>query len=82
MTSTELEIFKQAILDEVRVMMQATGQVTQYIGARYVPLIAEPIEWNDKREYEPLTIVTNQGNSYTSRQFVPKGCLLYTSRCV
>lgn len=73
MTSTELEIFKQAILDEARVMMQTTGQVTQYIGARYVPLIAEPIEWSDKREYEPLTIVTNQGSSYTSRQFVPKG---------
>lgn len=73
MNSNELEIFKQSILDEVRVMMQTTGQVTQYIGARYVPLFADPIEWNDQREYEPLTIVTNQGNSYTSRQFVPKG---------
>ena len=76
MTSNELEIFKQSILDEVRVMMQTTGQVTQYIGARYVPLIADPIEWSDQKEYEPLTIVTNQGNSYTSRQFVPKGTLI------
>lgn len=73
MTSNELEIFKQSILDDVRVMMQTTGQVTQYIGARYVPLFAEPLDWNIEREYEPLTIVLNQGNSYTSRQFVPKG---------
>lgn len=73
MTSNELEIFKQSILDEVRVMMQTTGQVTQYIGARYVPLFAEPFNWDINKEYEPLTIVTNQGNSYTSRQFVPKG---------
>lgn len=46
---------------------------TQYIGARYVPLFAEPIEWDKTRQYEPLTIVTNNGNSYTSRQFVPAG---------
>ena len=46
---------------------------TQYIGARYVPLFAEPIEWDKKKQYEPLTIVTNSGNSYTSRQFVPTG---------
>lgn len=46
---------------------------TQYIGARYVPLFAEPIEWDKTKQYEPLTIVTNNGNSYTSRQFVPAG---------
>ena len=46
---------------------------TQYIGARYVPLFAEPIEWDKTKQYEPLTIVTNSGNSYTSRQFVPTG---------
>lgn len=73
MTSNELEIFKQSILDDVRVIMQATGQVTQYIGARYVPLFADPLDWSDTREYEPLTIVLHQGNSYTSRQFVPRG---------
>lgn len=73
MTSTEFQALKQSILDDVRVMMQTTGQVTQYIGARYVPLISDPIEWDVNKEYEPLTIVTNQGNSYTSRQFVPKG---------
>lgn len=73
MTSNELEIFKQSILDDVRVMMQTTGQVTQYIGARYVPLFADPLEWNGQKEYEPLTIVLYQGNSFTSRQFVPRG---------
>ena len=46
---------------------------TQYIGARYVPLFANPIEWDNTREYEPLTIVTNNGSSYTSKQYVPKG---------
>lgn len=46
---------------------------TQYIGARYVPLFADPIEWDKTRQYEPLTIVANNGNSYTSRQFVPAG---------
>ena len=46
---------------------------TQYIGARYVPLFADPAEWNNTRTYEPLTIVMNEGNSYTSKQYVPKG---------
>ena len=45
--------------------------VTQYVGARYVPLFAEPLEWSSEREYEPLTIVLYQGASYTSRQYVP-----------
>ena len=47
--------------------------VTQYIGARYVPLFADPVEWTNTRTYEPLTIVLHEGNSFTSRQFVPKG---------
>lgn len=47
--------------------------VTQYIGARYVPLLADPMEWSNDRAYEPLTIVLHQGNSYTSRQAVPIG---------
>lgn len=44
-----------------------------YTGARYVPLFAEPAEWNSQTTYEPLTIVLHEGNSYTSRQFVPLG---------
>lgn len=46
---------------------------TQYIGARYVPLFAEPLDWNSDSVYEALTIVYYAGNSYTSRQAVPKG---------
>lgn len=46
---------------------------SQYIGARYVPLFADPLDWSSDREYEPLTIVYSNGNSYTSRQYVPKG---------
>lgn len=47
--------------------------VREYVGARYVPLFADPLQWSNTRTYEPLTIVINQGNSYTSRQFVPTG---------
>lgn len=47
--------------------------VTQYIGARYVPLFADPLQWDENTAYEPLTIVYNGGNSYTSRQYVPTG---------
>lgn len=47
--------------------------VREYIGARYVPLFADPIEWDNTKTYEPLTIVYYQGNSYTSRQAVPTG---------
>ena len=47
--------------------------VTQYIGARYVPLFADPAEWSANNQYEPLTIVIYQGASYTSKQAVPTG---------
>ena len=47
--------------------------VTQYIGARYVPVLADPLEWSSANAYEALTIVLYQGNSYTSRQAVPVG---------
>ena len=49
----------------------------QYIGARYVPIFGrkdeESIEWDNSKSYEPLTVVLHEGNSYTSRQFVPVG---------
>lgn len=47
-----------------------------YIGARYVPVYADPVEWSPDREYEHLTIVTHEGNSYTSRCAVPIGITL------
>ena len=52
----------------------------QYLGARYVPIFGRKdestTEWDNSAPYEPLTIVTYQGNSYTSRQEVPAGALL------
>lgn len=45
----------------------------KYVGARYVPLFADPLEWNNQTTYEPLTIVVHEGNSYTSRTHVPTG---------
>lgn len=52
------------------------GGTSMYIGARYVPIFADPVEWDDEREYEPLTIVVHDGNCYTSKCFVPKGAQL------
>ena len=49
----------------------------QYVGARYVPIFGRKdessIEWDNSAPYEPLTIVLYQGNSYTSRTYVPTG---------
>lgn len=53
------------------------GAYNVYTGARYVPLIAG--EWDSTKNYEPLTIVINQGNSYTSAQYVPAGVPLQTN---
>ena len=44
-----------------------------YTGARYVPLFSDPAEWSSANAYEPLTIVIHEGNSYTSKTFVPVG---------
>lgn len=41
----------------------------QYVGARYVPKIMG--EWNKALQYEPLSIVTHLGNSFTSKVPVP-----------
>lgn len=46
----------------------------QYIGARYVPKFYEGssgTDWEQGVSYEPLTIVTYSGNSYTSKKVVP-----------
>lgn len=40
-----------------------------YVGARYVPVFYGA--WLQSVSYEPLTIVEYQGNSYTSKTFVP-----------
>lgn len=49
----------------------------EYVGSRYVPIFGrkneDSIVWDNSDSYEPLTVVLYQGNSYTSRQFVPAG---------
>lgn len=45
--------------------------VREYVGARYVPIVVG--EWDKTHTYEPLMVVTYQGASYTSRQYVPAG---------
>lgn len=45
--------------------------VREYVGARYVPIVVG--EWDKTHTYEPLMVVTYQGDSYTSRQYVPAG---------
>lgn len=45
----------------------------QYVGARYVPKFANPIEWDAERIYEPLEMVTYLNNTYTSKKPVPQG---------
>lgn len=45
----------------------------QYIGMRYVPLVMGT--WSDTVNYEPLVVVSYNGNSYVSKTYVPAGTL-------
>lgn len=45
----------------------------QYVGARYVPKFATPVEWSASRQYEALEIVIHMNASYTSKKPVPTG---------
>lgn len=47
------------------------GSYNTYIGARYVPIFDG--QWDNTKAYEPLVIVEYQGNSYTSKTYVPIG---------
>lgn len=66
----------QEIEEMLREFFNVVGK-RQYTGARYVPIFGrkneESIVWDNSAPYEPLTIVLYQGNSYTSRQYVPQG---------
>lgn len=53
---------------------------SQYVGARYVPKFADPIDWDIERGYESLTIVTYKGESYTSKCPVPPGIAIKNER--
>ena len=57
-------------LDKFKNEMNLSGK-NVYVGNRYVPKIMG--EWNKNKLYEPLSIVQYQGNSFTSRQYVPVG---------
>lgn len=41
-----------------------------YVGERYVPVVYG--EWNDRTDFETLTIVTSNGSGYISKKRVPK----------
>ena len=57
-------------LDKFKNEMNLSGQ-NVYVGHRYVPKIMG--DWDNSKIYEPLSIVQYQGNSFTSRQYVPSG---------
>ena len=52
-------------------------EMRKYVGSRYVPIFGrkdeDSIAWDNTKPYEPLTIVTYENDSYTSRQYVPIG---------
>lgn len=68
-TPQEIEEMLQAFFDTV-------GK-RQYVGARYVPIFgrrdSDNINWDNSDAYEPLTIVLYNGDSYTSKRYVPAG---------
>ena len=53
---------------------------SQYVGPRFVPIFADPIEWDNHRSYESLTIVTHDGESYTSKCNVGPGIDITNTR--
>ena len=52
-------------------MSRVEPERNRYVGHRYVPKIFG--EWDKQNDYEGLSIVTHQGNSYTSKKRVPVG---------
>ena len=66
--------------DEINQILQdfyAAFADRTYIGMRYVPRFGRKGEstcdWDDTKPYEPLTVVLDNGDSYTSKQYVPAG---------
>ena len=57
-------------LEKFKNEMNLSGK-NVYVGHRYVPKIMG--EWDNTQIYEPLSIVQYQGNSFSSRQYVPVG---------
>ena len=57
-------------LEQFKNEMNLSGK-NVYVGHRYVPKIMG--DWDNTQLYEPLSVVSYQGASYTSRQYVPTG---------
>ena len=72
-----MAVFTDEQINEILAIYRQNLGHRQYIGARYVPIFGRvgetSIEWDNTAPYEPLTIVLHQGNSFTSRQYVPAG---------
>ena len=54
----------------------ANGKVREYIGARYIPIFADPVEWDIDSTYDTLTMVQHEGETFMTRQYVPAGIQL------
>ena len=66
--------------EQIEEILQAFFEVAgtrKYIGARYVPIFGRgrgtSVDWDNSDAYEPLSIVYYQGDTYTSRRYVPAG---------
>ena len=46
---------------------------TQYIGPKIVPHVATPVQWDSTKQYDALSIVMDEGNTYVARYIVPAG---------
>ena len=57
-------------LNKFKNEMNLSGQ-NVYVGHRYAPVLDDG-GWDNTKEYEPLTIIQYQGDSYVSRTYVPK----------
>lgn len=64
------------VRDIISILFDALG-MRKYIGMRYVPIFGRhgetTMDWDNTKPYEQLTVVLHNGNSYTSKQFVPIG---------
>ena len=57
-------------LEKFKNEMNLSGK-NVYVGNRYAPVYLG--DWDNTKEYEPLSIVMNQGDSFVSRGYVPNG---------
>lgn len=67
-------------------MASNNGYTVKYIGERYVPVFYEnpddnnSPQWRNDVAYEPLTIVTNNNFTYTSKRHVPVGIDIFNTK--